>query len=202
MSHLLSIGLRHGTDKADAHHTHMGVSYLDVYARYFQLWTTGVTRVLEIGVLNGASLRTWKEYFPNATIYGVDINPECEKHEEDRIKIFTGSQADPVFLQAVAEDAGGFDIVVDDGSHVVEHMLISMGALWGRTRKFYCIEDTGCTYFPAGKDWPGMHLNDEIPLNVREDFEKVFLNKIRKLDHGDGGLQAVHFHNMQVIFEK
>ncbi len=33
--------------------------------------------MLEIGVYRGGSLATWKELFPKAKIYALDINPEC-----------------------------------------------------------------------------------------------------------------------------
>ena len=56
--------------------------------------------LLEIGVYNGGSLKTWKEIFPNAKIYALDIDPRCAQYEDPpRVKITIGSQADPVALE-------------------------------------------------------------------------------------------------------
>ena len=54
--------------------------------------------VLEIGVLNGGSVRSWRQFFCSARIIGVDINPNCRRYEDDRVVIEIGSQEDPSFL--------------------------------------------------------------------------------------------------------
>ena len=43
--------------------------------------------VLEIGVAGGGSLRMWEEFFPNAIIHGIDINPAFKVHEQGRVKV-------------------------------------------------------------------------------------------------------------------
>ena len=68
---------------------------------------------MEIGVY---SLDMWHDYFgPKATIYGVDIAPECRVYERDRVKIFIGDQADRSFWQETRKNAPAFDSVIDDG---------------------------------------------------------------------------------------
>ena len=47
--------------------------------------------------------KTWKEYFSNAQIYGLDIDSGCKKHEEDRVNIVIGSQIDENFRPIKAE---------------------------------------------------------------------------------------------------
>lgn len=139
-----------------------------------------VDRVLEIGVESGNSLKMWEEFFPKATIYGIDVNEQCLQHETHRIKIFIGNQGDPVFLRQVIESAGGsFDIIIDDGSHAAADQIASFTNLFPAlsTHGIYVIEDTGgCVndkelvtvnklkkciddifYWPAGLDgsrWP------------------------------------------------
>ena len=70
---LQEIGLKTGTDKSA--HTYKNISYLDIYERYFNKIKNDVKVFVEIGIFNGKSLKMWKEYFPNAIIYGIDINP-------------------------------------------------------------------------------------------------------------------------------
>ena len=41
-----------------------------------------VRKVVEIGVQTPASLLMWGEFFPNATIFGLDVDPACERYTE------------------------------------------------------------------------------------------------------------------------
>src|SRR5947209_475468 len=72
-----------------------GHGYTMFYEHYFGPRRFEELRLLEIGVLDGRSLATWKEYFPHAQIYGLDIDPSCRKFEQGSVKIIIGSQADP-----------------------------------------------------------------------------------------------------------
>ena len=113
-------------------------------------------KILEIGVggdensnTGGASLRAWKHYFPRSEIFGLDIHDKSGV-EEDRIRIFQGNQNDPEVLKEVARKMGGIDIVIDDGSHVNEHLLTSFRTLFPllETDGIYAIEDTQTSYWP------------------------------------------------------
>ena len=57
--------------------------------------------ILEIGILDGKSLLTWKDYYYRSNILGIDINPDCKKYEEERISVEIGSQADGEFLSRI-----------------------------------------------------------------------------------------------------
>jgi len=89
----------------------------------------------------------WRTYFPRGRIYGIDIFDKSP-HNERRIKTFRGSQADPEFLRAVLEQTGGFDIIVDDGSHRCDHIITSFEYLFPRmsARGVYVIEDVQTSY--------------------------------------------------------
>jgi hypothetical protein len=69
----------------------------------------------------GASLRVWKDYFPNATIYGADIDKDV-LFEEPRIKTYYVDQLDPESISDMWEEVGvrDFDFMVDDGLHTFE----------------------------------------------------------------------------------
>jgi trans-aconitate methyltransferase len=97
----------------------------------------------------GASLRVWKEYFPNARIYGVDIQPDC-MFSEDRIRTF---QLDSANACEVADWKRKhpdlfFDVVIEDGSHSDESQLRSLANWWERVLPggLYITEDLnlGC----------------------------------------------------------
>lgn len=121
-------------------------NYLVHYWRHFQEVHTKVTRVLEIGVQSDKSIKMWEEFFPNAVIYGIDIEPACKDFSGGRRKVFVGDQSDEKLLDQVVADAGGFfDIIIDDGSHRVFHQLKSFDVLFPKlsSHGIYVIEDTG-----------------------------------------------------------
>lgn len=130
---------------------HKWVHYFEIYERHFERFRGKSPVMLEIGVFGGGSLLMWKEYFgPGAKIVGVDINPECKQHEADGIEIFIGSQDDPIILGAVLEKYPHIDIVLDDGSHVMEHMIASFEQLYYRISEtgVDMVEDTHTCYWP------------------------------------------------------
>jgi hypothetical protein len=120
-------------------------NYLIYYWLHFRDIRLKVTRMLEIGVATGESIRMWEEFFPNAIIYGMDIDPKCGKYEGGRRKILIGDQGDISFLQRTAQEVGPFDIIIDDASHRVEHQLTTFNALFPHLTEngVYVIEDTG-----------------------------------------------------------
>ena len=72
MNPLEELGDKHRPTKRTA-------GYLPYYWRHFRDLREDVRNVLEIGVQSGRSLRMWEEFFPNATIYGLDIDPACRE---------------------------------------------------------------------------------------------------------------------------
>ena len=55
--------------------------YIPLYDKYFSNFRNRQVRFLEIGVSKGGSLQMWRKYFgEDAIIFGIDIDPECEKY--------------------------------------------------------------------------------------------------------------------------
>jgi len=203
---LQQIGRHHGTDKSV--HNFKGVTYLDVYTQHIPPL---VKCMVELGVYKGASLRTWREFFPHAEVWGVDIDPEVKQGDP---KVITGSQADPNTISQVAPDKE-FDFVVDDGSHLVGHIIQSFELIWPRVRSggLYVVEDLLMTYIEdmssthrdsvAGISWPGQKYNHlEECQNDRQRLNAWLLDKIAKLDNGDGDIRSISFHHMMAFFHK
>ena len=125
--------------------------YLDEYERLFGPMRDAPLRLLEIGVKFGASMLLWSEYFPNATIVGLDIADKPKDFPpHSRVHFVQGSQDDPIALDKCAAIADApFDIIVDDASHVGRLSAASFAYLFPRYLKpggFYVIEDI-CTAF-------------------------------------------------------
>lgn len=212
---LNTLGRLRGTDKSDTAHTYAGLTYLDVYARYLpELPSRGSElRILEIGVREGASLRTWSDRFPDARIFGIDIDPSCKRHEEAGIHIAIGSQKNPEFLRSAFPDTRRFDLIVDDGSHINSMTLAAFDVLFAERLKpggIYVIEDLGCSYDKlqthddVKNRWPGMHHNDpeENLDNDRRDMDRFFLDRIRDLDHLRGDILFIHFWSRMCVIQK
>tara|TARA_B110001469_G_C9535883_1_gene266264 strand:+ start:309 stop:866 length:558 start_codon:yes stop_codon:yes gene_type:complete len=180
MSLLQILGCRYNTDKADKKHRFKNKTYCDIYDKYFIKIRNNVTKFVEIGINDGCSLRMWKRYFPNATIYGIDIDPSCKIHEEDRIKCFIGDQNDENFLLEMKEKIGKYDILLDDGSHITSHQIKTFNILYENCHEngFYIIEDLN--HHNVREIWPGMKYNkkDDELKNYRPDLNIFF--KINK----------------------
>jgi len=141
---------KYDTDKAI--HTH----YLRNYERYFRPLAGRDVRLLELGVLKGGSLMLWRDYFERGVIAGLDLNPAPVADTTGRIRVYQGGQQDTALLDRIARECApeGFDIIIDDCSHVGELARISFWHLFEHHLKpggFYVIEDWGTGYWES---WP------------------------------------------------
>jgi len=111
-------------------HAHTYGSY---YSKLFDHCRDSIKLVFECGIgtnnpnlvssmnINGkpgASLRAWKDYFPNALIYGADIDKNI-LFEEVRIKTFFLDQTNKNYIMKMWSqiNKSNFDLIVDDGLH-------------------------------------------------------------------------------------
>jgi len=143
------IALKHGTDKAADHW------YTPHYHRRFSSLRDEPITLLEIGIggyedenAGGESLFMWRDYFPKATIIGLDINDK-NFPVDDNMHLEQGSQSDPRVLHHLGKTYGPFDIIVDDGSHQVDDIMQSWVVLWEYLADggWYCIEDLQTAYW-------------------------------------------------------
>lgn len=137
-SYIGDILTRHGSDKdMPGHH-----AYGPVYDRLFPRHThPDVLHVLEIGIVQGASILAWHEIFQNATVVGLDIEPYHGPRPE-RLEIHQGDQRDELALRRAV---GGrrFDLVIEDASHFLDNSLRTLFFLWPCVRLggYYVIEE-------------------------------------------------------------
>ena len=139
-----ALALLYGSDKAENHYTSR-------YRAFFGPLRSRPLTLLEIGILGGASLRMWRRYLPRSTIVGIDSELEhrLPDLELPNVEMHVGDQSDETFLSSLIERYGGFDIVIDDGSHIGRHIQASFSVLFPAVRPggWYVIEDLGTAYW-------------------------------------------------------
>lgn len=185
---------------------HKWKHYFTIYEQHFSRYVNRPVLFIEIGCGEGGSLQMWKQYFgPHARIVGIDIRPECQRFEEDQISIRIGSQDDPALLQRVIDEFGTPDIVLDDGSHVMEHIQATFKFLYPRTAPtgVYMVEDLHTAYwseYGGGLRQPGSFI----------ETCKDLIDEINA-EHSRGALEptefsrttlSMHIYDSVVAFER
>ena len=127
LSNLMNL---YGSDKGGKNDQH---NYAEYYSYIFKKKRKIIKNFLEIGLGSNnteiacnmgvegkplASLKAWRDYFPNAEIYGGDIDKNILK-DGLRIKTFYLDQTDPTSISKMFKKIGdkNFDIILDDGLH-------------------------------------------------------------------------------------
>ena len=129
---------------------HKWIHYFDIYETHFARFRGKAPVMVEIGVMGGGSLKMWKEYFGEGSrIVGVDINPDCKAHEGEGIEVFIGSQDDPALIDTIFAKYPHVDLVLDDGSHMMRHMIATFELMYDRVQPkgVYMVEDTHTCYW-------------------------------------------------------
>jgi hypothetical protein len=169
MTPLCELARKYGTDKGGEHIPYGDVNhcchvYTPVYWELFKDRRETVSRVLEIGVSEGKSIRMWQEFFPNALIYGIDNNDRWEGERIDRVQLFhvDQSSADSLYDWLRPLASGPFlDIIIDDGSHIFQHQVTSMRTLlpFLKPDGIYVVEDETAV------------ITDEVPTGLNYNVE-------------------------------
>lgn len=180
------------------------IDYVDLYDRHLSRFKGKDVVLLELGVLDGGSLELWRDYLgPNATICGIDIDPECATRADSPNIVRIGSQADPDFLAGVIAEIGQPSIIIDDGSHIASHQQASFASLWPilTTGGIYVIEDMHTAYW---RQWEGGHGRPGTAISLVKDL----IDAMHAWWHDRGGpvkpseILAVHQYESIVFIEK
>lgn len=185
---------------------HKWFHYFEVYDRYFSKFRGEDIVILEVGVENGGSLQMWKKYFgPKAKIYGIDINPNCKKFEEDQIEIFIGSQEDPTFLNEVKNKIPKLDILIDDGGHLMNQQIVTYEEMFSHLKEnsIYLCEDLHTSY------WPEIFDGGLKKPNTFIEYSKNFIDYINawhsrelEISKETKNIFGIHFYDSILVLEK
>ncbi len=182
--------------------------YLEIYERHFERYRGTDVHVLEIGVFGGGSLQMWKDYFgPQSQIFGVDINPECQKHESERVKVFIGDQGDRQFLKKTLQKIQRIDILIDDGSHLPAHQIATFEELFPHIspKGIFVCEDLHTNYwkrYSAGLGRPGTFIEyskrlvDQLSAWHSENHDEFEIDDFTLSAH------SMHYYDSMLVIEK
>lgn len=123
-----------GTDKESNHH------YGNAYESLFPD-RSAVRLLMEVGVADGSCLLAWREVFPNATIVGMDIHPSARASGE-RLEFHLGDMRVRLDCEKAARGRM-FDVIIDDGTHLLEDTLRTLFFMWPFVRPggMYVVEE-------------------------------------------------------------
>lgn len=180
--------------------------YFPVYERHFAKFVNTDVVFIEIGVGQGGSLQMWKRFLgPHARIIGIDINPRCRDFEEDQISVRIGDQSDVAFLTAVCDEFGPPNVVLDDGSHRMQHLATSFTCLYPRLANggVYLVEDLHTAYWPEydgglGREGTFIELCKSLIDALNADHTRGALSP----NEFTRSTMSMHFYDSIVLFEK
>jgi hypothetical protein len=184
MGTLDDLGLKYDADKSSRFH-----NYLDFYESVLPDRSFS-GRLLEIGVMDGVSMKMWRDYYPLAEIVGIDIKDMSFMHNSDwkvpdSVTLITCDGTDP----EVAAQLGMFDIILDDGSHMWSQQQASFEIFYRNNLNpggTYILEDLWSSYIP-------LYYGDAAVPTVQ------YLEELR-----EQGLGMTFFHHahagIQIVF--
>ena len=137
---LRSLFDKYDSDKGYKH------NYELVYEKDFEKLKDFPINILEIGILNGDSINVWLEYFPNATVYCIDI---FERVPAEDVPVLKDPRVVWENCDSISEQAKQlwndikFDIIIDDGLHNSKYNKLTFENFFDRLKVggAYYVED-------------------------------------------------------------
>lgn len=130
---LCEIGKKYDTDKSsqrsgrtDHRHCH---PYTIFYDTLFRSQKNTLLDIAETGVLEGSSLRMWKDYFPQANIVGFDNNNDFlnryrDLYDMERITLFSMDVHSQESISNAFRKVGKqYDIIIEDTTHQFQDQI-------------------------------------------------------------------------------
>ena len=164
---LCRLGNKYKTDKSTFHKLTI------LYSLLFQKWRyRDDLNLLEIGIRDGASIKMWRDWFPNGNIFCVDIRENSTKNVNGLERVFaeTLDSGNKGHWKAFFEKYQNtqFDIIIDDGSHDPNEQWEAFNFLKEHLKfnGFYIVEDL------------------QVPWSFQNN-EHAFINNITKMITND-----------------
>lgn len=119
MSELAKLFNRHDCDKSRKHR------YEQVYEPHFEPRRNDEINLLEIGTFKAASTKAFRDYFPNANIYTIDIFQRTRPENlpilnDEKVHWLKADTTIATLPQLMRDEFGAnlkFNFIIDDGAH-------------------------------------------------------------------------------------
>ena len=131
--------------KSDKIHHH---GYHRIYPWFLKHFKDKEVRLLEVGIHETESMRLWRGYFSKLIVHGLDIDEKT--FDDPNVELHRVDQSKEGELKAFIKSVGSsFDIIIDDGSHVPAHQILTLNHLWTLLSPggIYIVEDIETSYW-------------------------------------------------------
>lgn len=181
--------------------------YHRFYSRFLDEMRGHPIQMLEIGIDREESMKLWSEYFPKATIHGADIKKYTSS---ERITMHQLDQSDAGQLNEFADQfTESFDFILDDGSHVPKHQILTLEKLWKCLKPggIFIIEDIETNYWGKSQSY-GYNFNSrygnliEYTTGAIHHINKEFQKAKPKPHQVFDKTESVFFGKNCIILEK
>jgi len=194
------------SDKGRVNNIHGRHNYSIIYHELFEKIRNDPVSIFELGLgtnnVNlasnmgangrpGASLYGWKEYFPNGSVYGADIDKDILFNTE-RISTYYCDQTDPNSIYSLWNEpdlSGEFDIIVEDGLHEYDANVTFFENSIHKLKigGYFIIEDVSVGYISLWlekfKEWEQKYSNcsfTQIDLSIATNLDDNVLIVVHK----------------------
>lgn len=172
MSKLDQLAIKYGSDKSSLHHDYMGF--------YESVLPANPASIMEIGVLEGASIKIWRDAYPETLLYGVDLFEEYSIPDMPEVVFYKGNQLDHFMLYNIRNNVKP-QVIIEDCSHnCIDHWVTMMSLI--SCCELYIIEDLAtCNepFYQQGLPFDSTILGSmkagKFPLNFRLHQDKIAL---------------------------
>jgi len=184
-------------------------SYFDAFDLHLSKYVGTNPNVLEIGIAGGGSLEFWSKFFKNGEIYGIDADEKVlsYKYKEPNVHVALGDQSDGEFWDWYLKDKPKFDVIVDDGSHVNDHQILTLLKLFPHLKEggTFIIEDTHTSYW---HQWGGGFKKEntciEFTKNLIDFMHRQHIDQSapQRLVEIFSNLKSMTFYNSMIVMVK
>lgn len=122
--------------------------YHRIYPWFLGHFRDQKVQLLEIGIHQTESIKLWRGYFNDVSIHGIDIDEK--QFDDPNVKLYKVDQSQETDLRKFAKTVNtSFDIIIDDGSHVPSHQILTLKHLWPLLAPggVYIVEDVETSYW-------------------------------------------------------
>ena len=200
----------YGSDKAEIFKktNQQGHGFSSFYEKKLERFKNKKINILEIGSYAGSSAAAFVKYLPNSQVFCFDINISNFKYKSKNIHVFGADInnekkikeiLNKIFINYKFEK---FDLIIDDGSHNLKDILISLKLFFKVLKKesLYIIEDfKHPNYYKYNNNLEHIFVNEFLdniegkkisPSSIFDDNEqKNLIDSIKKIENFKGNLK-------------